>query len=90
MARGKSVRLLASIPAKYEPDFMERLDMRTVLGKAVIDRYHALIGDLIPSEHRVVAFGLYRFAVNLGFAAPLPRARPFCTCAARAARRTAR
>src|SRR5947209_4679699 len=30
---------------------------------------HALIGDLIPTEHRVVAFGLYRFAVNLGFAA---------------------
>ena len=30
---------------------------------------HALIGDLIPAEHRVLAFGIYRFAVNLGFAA---------------------
>ena len=29
----------------------------------------ALIADLIPSEHRVFAFGLYRFAVNLGVAA---------------------
>jgi hypothetical protein len=46
MARGKSVRLLAAIPAKYSPDFMERLDRRTVLGKAVRDRYHGIIQDL--------------------------------------------
>jgi MFS family permease len=30
---------------------------------------HALIGDLIPPEQRVAAFAMYRFAVNLGFAA---------------------
>jgi MFS family permease len=30
---------------------------------------YALVADLVPEEHRVVAFGLYRFAVNLGFAA---------------------
>ncbi len=30
---------------------------------------YALLGDLVPEEHRIVAFGLYRFAVNLGFAA---------------------
>lgn len=30
---------------------------------------HALIADLVPPERRVTAFGLYRFAVNLGFAA---------------------
>jgi MFS family permease len=29
----------------------------------------ALIGDLVPSEQRVTAFSMYRFAVNLGFAA---------------------
>lgn len=29
----------------------------------------ALIGDLVAPEQRVLAFGLYRFAVNLGFAA---------------------
>jgi MFS family permease len=29
---------------------------------------HALIGDLVPPEDRVIGFGLYRFAVNLGFA----------------------
>ncbi|MES1195355.1 MAG: hypothetical protein ABUL58_00215 [Steroidobacter sp.] len=46
MARGKSVRLLASIPEKYTPDFMERLDRRTVLGKAVADRYWAICNDM--------------------------------------------
>jgi MFS family permease len=30
---------------------------------------HALIGDLVPENQRVTAFALYRFAVNLGFAA---------------------
>ena len=30
---------------------------------------YALVGDLVAEEHRVVAFGVYRFAVNLGFAA---------------------
>jgi len=29
---------------------------------------YALIGDIVPDEHRVIAFGLYRFAVNLGMA----------------------
>ena len=30
---------------------------------------HALIGDLVGPENRVIGFGMYRFAVNLGFAA---------------------
>lgn len=30
---------------------------------------YALVGDLVGEEHRVTAFGIYRFAVNLGFAA---------------------
>jgi MFS family permease len=29
----------------------------------------ALIGDLVPSTHRGFAFGMYRLAINLGFAA---------------------
>ena len=28
----------------------------------------ALLGDLVPPEQRIAAFGMYRFAVNLGFA----------------------
>jgi hypothetical protein len=50
MARGKSVRLLASIPAKYRPDFLERVDRRTVLGRAVHNRYHAVVADLGGEE----------------------------------------
>ena len=46
MARGKSVRLLASIPERYASDFMDRMDKRTVLGKAVVDRYSAVLADL--------------------------------------------
>ena len=29
----------------------------------------ALVGDLVGDEHRVTAFGIYRLAINLGFAA---------------------
>ncbi|HEX6096846.1 MAG TPA: MFS transporter [Thermoanaerobaculia bacterium] len=29
----------------------------------------ALLGDLVPPDKRVAAFGMYRFAINLGFAA---------------------
>lgn len=50
MARGKSVRLLASIPERYAPDFMDRLDKRTVLGRAVVDRYEGIVADLGGEE----------------------------------------
>jgi MFS family permease len=30
---------------------------------------YALVGDLVGEEHRVTAFGIYRLAINLGFAA---------------------
>jgi hypothetical protein len=50
MARGKSVKLLASIPAKYRPDFIERVDRRTVLGRAVFNRFHAVVADLGGEE----------------------------------------
>jgi len=50
MARGKSVRLLASIPERYSPDFMDRLDKRTVLGRAVLERYQSVMSDLGGEE----------------------------------------
>lgn len=46
MARRKQVKLLAQLPRDYEPDFMERLDMRTVLGRSVLNRYQAVMADL--------------------------------------------
>jgi MFS family permease len=45
----------------------------TLLAGAAAELYRpaamALIGDLVTPEQRVTAFGMYRFAVNLGFAA---------------------
>ena len=45
----------------------------TVLAGAAAELYRpastALIGDLVAPEQRVTAFAMYRFAVNLGFAA---------------------
>lgn len=35
---------------------------------------YALVGDLVAEEHRVTAFGVYRFAVNLGVATGLATA----------------
>jgi hypothetical protein len=46
MARRKQVKLLAQLPADYTADFMERLDQRTVLGKAVVARFTAVVSDL--------------------------------------------
>ena len=45
MARGESVRLLGQIPARYRSDFMERLDRRTVLGKAISQRFETIATD---------------------------------------------
>ena len=45
MARGKSVRLLGEIPEKYQADFMERLDKRTVLGRAISQRFETVATD---------------------------------------------
>ncbi len=45
MARGKSVKLLGEIPAKYSQDFMQGLDRRTVLGKAISQRFETVATD---------------------------------------------
>jgi len=36
---------MGEIPEKYSPDFMQRLDRRTVLGKAVSQRFEAVAAD---------------------------------------------
>ena len=45
----------------------------TVVAGAMAEMYRpaatALIGDLVPQEQRITAFGMYRWAINLGFAA---------------------
>lgn len=46
VARGKSVKLLVALPERYSPDFMDRLDRRTVLGRSVLEKYTAILQDL--------------------------------------------
>jgi hypothetical protein len=51
MARGKSVKLLAGLPVKseasigYDPNYFEKIDRRTVVGRAVTTRELAIIQD---------------------------------------------
>jgi hypothetical protein len=45
MARGKSVKLLSTLPPDYSPDWLERADKRTRLWKAATEREAALVAD---------------------------------------------
>lgn len=45
MARGVSEKLLATLPEKYRPGFVDEIDRRTVLGRAVSERLAALETD---------------------------------------------
>ena len=64
-----AVTMLALSQARTYPVIV----LVTILAGAAAELYRpaagALIGDLVPPERRVTAFALYRFAVNLGFAA---------------------
>jgi MFS family permease len=64
-----AVTMLALSQARTYPSIV----LTTILAGAAAELYRpaagALIGDLVPPERRVTAFALYRFAVNLGFAA---------------------
>lgn len=66
---GSAVTMLALSQARTFPAIV----LFTALTGATSELYRpaagALIGDLVPQERRVTAFALYRFAVNLGFAA---------------------
>lgn len=44
--RGRSSRLLATIPDKYSPDFADRLDRRTSIAKAIRGRIGAIETDM--------------------------------------------
>ncbi len=45
MSRGTSTKLLATLPDKYSSDWMTRLDKRTRIARAVLDRIAALETD---------------------------------------------
>ena len=66
---GSAIAMLALSQARaYAP-----IVVITFLAGCAAEMYRpaslALLSDLVPAEQRVVAFGVYRFAVNLGFAA---------------------
>lgn len=46
MARRKSDKFLTAIPEKYEPNFHERIDKRTSVGRVIVERMAALHSDL--------------------------------------------
>jgi hypothetical protein len=45
-----SARLLTTLPDKFRADFVERLDRRTSIAKAVLERIHALESDAGGAE----------------------------------------
>jgi MFS family permease len=66
---GSAAAMLALSQARSFGAILAIAFAAAAMGELYRPASHALIGDLIAPEHRVVAFGLYRFAVNLGFAA---------------------
>jgi hypothetical protein len=46
MPRDRSKKLVVSMPAKYEPDFERRLDKRTVVGAALLQRLNTIASEL--------------------------------------------
>ena len=66
---GSSIMMLALSQARTFPAIV----VCTILAGMSAELYRpaatALLGDLVTPEQRIAAFGMYRFAVNLGFAA---------------------
>jgi hypothetical protein len=46
VARDRSNKLTLAMPAKYEPDFERRIDKRTAVGTALLQRLAAIQSDL--------------------------------------------
>ncbi|GAC1395074.1 MAG: MFS transporter [Thermoanaerobaculia bacterium] len=66
---GSSISMVALSQARAYPVIL----LLTFVAGAMAEMYRpaatALIGDLVQPEQRIAAFGMYRWAVNLGFAA---------------------
>lgn len=66
---GSAASMLALSQARSYPAIVILTCLTGSLSELYRPASYALVGDLVAEEHRVVAFGLYRFAINLGFAA---------------------
>src|SRR5258708_28265948 len=66
---GSAAALLALSQARGYPAIVLLTCITGSLSELYRPASYALVGDLVGDEHRVTAFGIYRFAINLGFAA---------------------
>jgi len=65
---GSSVAMLALSQARSFPMILTCSFLVGLVGEIYRPAASALLGDLVTPEQRVAAFGMYRFAINLGFA----------------------
>jgi len=66
---GSAAMMLALSQARAFPTIIAFTFLVGLAGELYRPAAAALLGDLVTPEQRVAAFGMYRFAVNLGFAA---------------------
>ncbi|HJQ38193.1 MAG TPA: MFS transporter [Thermoanaerobaculia bacterium] len=66
---GSGVMMLVLSQARAYPVIVGVTFLVGLAGELYRPAATALLGDLVQPEQRVAAFGMYRFAVNLGFAA---------------------
>jgi MFS family permease len=62
------VTMLALSQARTLPSIIALAFAVGMVGELYRPAATALLGDLVPAEQRVAAFGMYRFAINLGVA----------------------
>lgn len=55
MARGKSTKLMATLPENYSSDWLARIDKRTKVARAVLTRIEALEADAGGAESLTAA-----------------------------------
>jgi MFS family permease len=65
---GSAVMMIALSQARSLPMILLCAFLVGVVGEVYRPAASALLGDLVQPEQRVAAFGMYRFAINLGFA----------------------
>jgi MFS family permease len=66
---GSGAMMLALSQARTYPVIVAITLLVGLTGELYRPAASALLGDLVTPEQRIAAFGMYRFAVNLGFAA---------------------
>lgn len=66
---GSAAAMLALSQARALPSILFLVFITGLFAELYRPAATALLGDLVPQEQRIAAFGMYRFAINLGFAA---------------------